>query len=201
MTIVGNKNMAKAIILFTTLIMAGCMMGPNFENPDLTAPETFRFAETVKKAEIDVNLKWWELFSDPILLSLVRTAILNNLDIKIAVSRIEEARATLGFTKADLYPMLNIEGSAQTGNFIGGGRSNSTDKTAYIAPVLSWEIDFWEQVPPVQRVCPCSLAGLRILASNNSDQPDCGSGQYLLPAAGLLAAAGAFQAHARFETG
>ena len=143
MTIVGNKNMAKAIILFTTLIMAGCMMGPNFENPDLTAPETFRFAETVKKAEIDVNLKWWELFSDPILVSLVRTAILNNLDIKIAVSRIEEARATLGFTKADLYPMLNIEGSAQTGNFIGGGRSNSTDKTAYIAPVLSWEIDFW----------------------------------------------------------
>ena len=143
MTIVGNKNVVRAIILFTTLIMAGCMMGPNFEKPDFTAPETFRFAETVKKAEIDVNLKWWELFSDPILVSLVRTALLNNLDIKIAVSRIEEARATLGFTKADLYPMLNIEGSAQAGNFIGGGRSNSTDKTAYIAPVLSWEIDFW----------------------------------------------------------
>ena len=135
--------MVRAVILFTTLIMAGCMMGPNFKKPDLTGPETFRFAETLKEAEDDVNLKWWELFSDPILVSLVRTALQNNLNIKIAVSRIEEARATLRFTKADLYPMLDIEGAAQIGNFIGGGRAGSNDKTAYIAPVLSWEIDFW----------------------------------------------------------
>ena len=119
------------------------MMGPDFQKPDLTAPETFRFAETVAEVEDEVNLKWWELFSDPILASLVRTALQNNLDVKIAVSRIEEARATLGFTKADLYPMLNIEGSAQKGNFNGRGRSDTTDKSAYIAPVLSWELDFW----------------------------------------------------------
>jgi len=118
-------------------------MGPDFQKPDLTAPETFRFAETVAEVEDEVNLKWWELFSDPILASLVRTALQNNLDVKIAVSRIEEARATLGFTKADLYPMLNIEGSAQKGNFNGRGRSDTTDKSAYIAPVLSWELDFW----------------------------------------------------------
>ena len=119
------------------------MMGPDFQKPDLTAPETFRFAETVAEVEDEVNLKWWELFSDPILASLVRTALQNNLDVKIAVSRIEEARATLGFTKADLYPMLHIEGSAQKGNFNGRGRSDTTDKSAYIAPVLSWELDFW----------------------------------------------------------
>ncbi|RLC06463.1 MAG: transporter [Deltaproteobacteria bacterium] len=131
------------LLIFTTVLLSGCMMGPDFQKPDLTAPETFRFAETVAEVEDEVNLKWWELFSDPILASLVRTALQNNLDVKIAVSRIEEARATLGFTKADLYPMLNIEGSAQKGNFNGRGRSDTTDKSAYIAPVLSWELDFW----------------------------------------------------------
>ncbi|MBW2177287.1 MAG: TolC family protein, partial [Deltaproteobacteria bacterium] len=135
--------MVKVILLFMSLMISGCMLGPDFKKPDLTEPETFRFAETVKEIEEDVNLKWWELFSDPILASLVHTALQNNLDVRIAVSRIEEARATLGFTKADLYPMLNVEGSAQMGNFIGMGPSDSTDKGAYIAPALSWEIDFW----------------------------------------------------------
>jgi multidrug efflux system outer membrane protein len=119
------------------------MLGPDFKKPDFEPPETFRFSESKAKMAEDVNLKWWELFSDPILASLVHTALQNNLDVKTAVSRIEEARATLGFSEADLYPMLDIEAGAQIGNYIGRGRSDTTDKSAYIAPVLSWEIDFW----------------------------------------------------------
>jgi len=119
------------------------MLGPDFQKPDLEPLETFRFAESTAEMAEDVNLKWWELFSDPIMASLVHTALQNNLNVKTAVSRIEEARAALGFSEADLYPMLDIQGGAQVGNFIGGGRSATTDKSAYIAPVLSWEIDFW----------------------------------------------------------
>ncbi|MBW2178599.1 MAG: TolC family protein [Deltaproteobacteria bacterium] len=135
--------MVRVVLLLMTLLLSGCMMGPDFKKPDLSPPETFRFAESPAEIAEAVNLKWWELFSDPILASLVHTALQNNLDVRLAVSRIEEARATLGFTKADLYPMLNVEGGAQMGNFIGMGRSDSTDKGAYIAPTLSWEIDFW----------------------------------------------------------
>ncbi len=135
--------MVKVVLLFMSLMISGCMLGPDFQKPDLSPPETFRFAESTAEMAEAVNLKWWELFSDPILASLVHTALQNNLDVRLAVSRIEEARATLGFTKADLYPMLNVEGGAQMGNFIGIGRSDSTDKIAYIAPTLSWEIDFW----------------------------------------------------------
>ena len=127
----------------TALLLSACMLGPDFQKPDLEPPETFRFAESGAEMAEEVNLKWWELFSDPILASLVQTALENNLDVKTAVSRIEEARATLGFTEADLYPMLDIQGGAQIGNYIGRGRSDTTDKSAYIAPVLSWEIDFW----------------------------------------------------------
>jgi len=88
-------------------------------------------------------LKWWELFDDPVLYSLVVTALNSNKDAMIAASRIEEARAALGFTKADQYPRLDLEAGAKAGNFTGISRSSTTDKSAYIAPVLSWEIDFW----------------------------------------------------------
>jgi len=126
-----------------TLLLSACMLGPDFQKPDFEPPETFRFADSKAEMAEEVNLKWWELFSDPILASLVHTALQNNLDVMTALSRIEESRAVLGFSEADLYPMLNIEGGAQVGNFIGRGRSETTDKSAYIAPVLSWEIDFW----------------------------------------------------------
>ena len=119
------------------------MLGPDFQKPEIDQPELFRFAGDAAEMEEAVNLKWWELFSDPVLVSLVNAALQNNLDARAAVSRIEEARAALGFSEADLYPMLDIQGGAQIGNYIGGGRSDSTDMSAYIAPVLNWEIDFW----------------------------------------------------------
>jgi multidrug efflux system outer membrane protein len=135
--------MLKAVLLLMTLLLSACMLGPDFQKPDFEPPETIRFADSKAQMAEEVNLKWWELFSDPILVSLVHTALQNNLDVMTALSRIEESRAVLGFSEADLYPMLNVEGGAQVGNFIGRGRSDTTDKSAYIAPVLSWEIDFW----------------------------------------------------------
>jgi len=131
------------VVILMAMLLSACMLGPDFQKPDLEPPETFRFADSKAEMAEEVNLKWWELFSDPILASLVHTALQNNLDVKTAVSRIEEARAALGFSEADLYPMLDIQGGAQVGNFIGMGRSDTTDQSAYIAPVLSWEIDFW----------------------------------------------------------
>ena len=131
------------VIVLTALLLSACMLGPDFQKPEVDQPETFRFAEDAAEMQEAVNLKWWELFSDPVLVLLVNTALQNNLDVRAAVSRIEEARAALGFSEADLYPMLDIQGGAQIGNYIGAGRTDSTGKSAYIAPVLSWELDFW----------------------------------------------------------
>jgi multidrug efflux system outer membrane protein len=73
------------------------------------------------------DLKWWALFDDPLLYDLVTTALENNRNLKIAVSRIEQARATVGFTRADQYPRIDAEAGAQIGNFNGGSRSPDTD--------------------------------------------------------------------------
>ncbi len=135
------KKLARIVTLMMIVSFTGCAMGPDFKKPVVETPNTFRFSDSESK-EV-VNLKWWESFDDPVLYSLVATALTDNKDLMIAASRIEEARAALGFTKADQYPRLDLEGSARVGNFTGVSRSSTTDKSAYIAPVLSWEIDFW----------------------------------------------------------
>jgi multidrug efflux system outer membrane protein len=104
-------------------------------------PDKFRFSEG-KSAEI-VNLRWWELFDDPVLYALVTTALNENKDIRISIARIEEARAALGFTRADMYPFIDIEAGANKGTFSGGRRSETTDWTAFATPIVSWELDIW----------------------------------------------------------
>jgi multidrug efflux system outer membrane protein len=128
-------------ILICFLILPGCLLGPDFDRPVVETGEEYRF-DTVED-DSPVNLKWWELFDDPVLASLVTNALQGNKDVLIAASRIEEARAFLGFTRADLFPRLDIEGDASRGNLAGITRAPSTNDNFYIAPVLSWEVDFW----------------------------------------------------------
>jgi len=122
------KKLVKIVALVIIVPLAGCMMGPNFQKPDVETPYNFRFAES--EPEAAANLKWWELFNDPVLNSLIITALTDNKDAMIAASRIEEARASLGFTRADQYPRLDIEGGARVGTFTGVSRSSTTDKSA-----------------------------------------------------------------------
>jgi multidrug efflux system outer membrane protein len=141
MIVIKMKKLAYIVALMIIVSFTGCAVGPDFKKPVVETPYNFRFAES--EPEVAANLKWWELFNDPVLNSLIITALTDNKDAMIAASRIEEARASLGFTRADQYPRVDIEGGAKAGNFLGAARSGTTDYTAYIAPVLSWEIDFW----------------------------------------------------------
>ena len=129
-----------AVFLFGACL-AGCMLGPDFQKPAVDTPERFRFADP--EAEEAVNLKWWELFNDPVLASLVTTALRENKNVLIAASRVEEARASLGFTRADMYPTFDIQAGAGRGNFAGGRMTDSTDNNFFIAPTMNWELDFW----------------------------------------------------------
>lgn len=122
--------------------LAGCAVGPDFKEPEMGAPEAFRTPAMPATSADD--LKWWELFDDPMLTTLIETALENNRDIKIAVSRIEQARATVGFTRADQFPTLNGRAGASTGNYNSGSRSTTgTNSTLYLDAPLTWEIDFW----------------------------------------------------------
>jgi len=135
-----TKSWAPFIVL--SLLVSGCTrLGPDFEEPLVVTPESYR--TQVQQVEAADDLQWWKLFDDPYLASLVAMALERNRDIRIAVSRIAQARATLGFTEPDEYPRLDLDGGINRGNFTGTGKKLTTDTSSYITAPLSWEIDFW----------------------------------------------------------
>ena len=130
-----------APLILSLIFLGGCTVGPDFEEPVVQTPESYRTPTHL--SEDTADLEWWQLFDDPMLVSLVTTALLNNLDVQIAISRIAQSRAALGFTEVDGYPRLDVEAGISRGDFTGAGKSPGTSTSAYIAAPLSWEIDFW----------------------------------------------------------
>ena len=136
-----NLLLLSAILL--VICVSSCKVGPKYSRQDFAkTPESFRFGEGIPDSVI--NLQWWELFKDSTLTILVETALRNNQDIQIAASRIEEARAVVGFNKADQYPRIDYDINAsrtQQNVAILGSPQIFNDYSA--VGKLSWEIDFW----------------------------------------------------------
>ncbi len=130
------------MVLFGTLLVAGCAMGPDYERPETELPEAFE--QTADSSSSIANLNWWELFGDEHLNSLVKIALEQNKDMAIAVSRIEEARAALGFVRSDQYPQFDVSAGASRGNSIPGTSvSTPINNNFVLAGNLSFELDLW----------------------------------------------------------
>jgi multidrug efflux system outer membrane protein len=88
------------------LLLAGCTVGPNYKRPVMPVPPQHRFVEGPAQAESLADTPWMGVFSDPVLQDLIRESILANLDLRIAASRVEQARARAGIAKSFLYPTV-----------------------------------------------------------------------------------------------
>jgi multidrug efflux system outer membrane protein len=139
------KNIVKlfALGLVITTIISSCKVGPDFEKSDMQTAATFRYDSL--QADTVVNLRWWELFNNPELDSLIVTGLRENKDVLTAASRVEQAMITVGFTKVDIYPSFGVTGSAALGNVIAGNPNpGGGDAGLYLAGLtMAWEIDFW----------------------------------------------------------
>ncbi len=138
------------IVIFTT----GCKLGPDFQKPDYNSPEKFRFDSL--QTDTIVNLYWWKLFNDPVLDTLIATALQENKDVLVAAARIESARANIGYTNADQYPTFNYSVGAGTGNFMGVKQATSSNNF-YAYPELTWEIGFWGKYRRLNEVAQADL--------------------------------------------
>jgi multidrug efflux system outer membrane protein len=140
------KNIAPVVLLAT---LAGCAVGPDYKRPTVNSPTQFRFDEAASTNSF-ANLPWWQVFNDPVLQDLIRTALTNNYDLKQAVARVEQARYQAVAAKSDFFPQINYSGD------IGRGKNalyNSPadlkgDKASSALLGLSafWEIDFWGRI-------------------------------------------------------
>lgn len=131
------------IAIISLFFAMGCRVGPSFHKPVIYSPATFRF-DTIKTDTI-INIAWWEIFEDEQLKKYITIALEENKDLRIAAARIEEAREFLNFTKADSYPVISIDALVNRGNINQqqGGISEDVNNLFYIAPTISYEIDFW----------------------------------------------------------
>src|SRR5690242_17516812 len=99
------------IVLFFFLLPA-CVVGPDYKRPLVKVPEQWTVAPargtSTKPPERD---EWWSSFQDPELNSLVQRAADRNLDLKLALERVQEARAARGIARSDSFPSINANAS------------------------------------------------------------------------------------------
>jgi outer membrane protein, multidrug efflux system len=132
------------ISVFLALVVSGCMLGPSLEKPVLPVETQFRFDSIAGDSMI--NLAWWELFSDPVLDSMIYIALEHNQDILIGMSRVEQAYAVLGISKADIFPQFGYDISGIYGKPDPAGTGGDAGALVNITPNVYWELDFWGKV-------------------------------------------------------
>lgn len=148
----ATGTIASTCIAAIALAGAGCMVGPDYTRPDVSTPTSFRGPGGTSTAEGQsiADLPWWEVYRDPVLQDLIREAIRNNYDLRIAITRVEQARAIAAQTKSQLYPSVGYSAQAGTGRneFVGTPVSNGGDSGTSVFGAISatWEIDVWGRI-------------------------------------------------------
>jgi outer membrane protein, multidrug efflux system len=130
------------------LIAGGCVVGPDYEKPDAHPPAAFRGDETARTNSLG-DAPWPELFQDPALQELIRTALTNNYDLRAAVARVEEARSVLAQNRAAYSPQVTYQGAAGVGkNALEGTPFPNSGKAEWWDGVgsVAWEVDLWGRI-------------------------------------------------------
>jgi multidrug efflux system outer membrane protein len=130
------------------VFLCGCAVGPNYKRPKVDTPAVYRGLTPEQAARNEVRSladeKWWQVFQDDKLQDLIKTALQQNYDARIAATRVLEAQARLGITRADQFPTI-AAGAGSTNQrtaqqkFLPATETN----TNRVALALDWDLDFW----------------------------------------------------------
>lgn len=136
--------MNRLLVLVLASMLAACALGPDYARPDIETPAAFSNSPADAPGSV-ADLGWWELYRDPELNALISTAIAQNLDLRIAAARLEQARAVLGSTDLSLLPQVSANAGieraqASIDNARNGERLATTES---VGLGLSWELDLW----------------------------------------------------------
>jgi multidrug efflux system outer membrane protein len=137
--------------LVAALTLAGCAVGPNYRRPTVNTPTTFRGAPEVVSTNSFADLPWWGVFKDPALQDLVREALTNSYDLRITLTRVDQARALQMQARSQFLPQIQYEGEAARGRnlYLGTPLLSPSAPTinSYLAGFEAvWEIDLWGRV-------------------------------------------------------
>jgi multidrug efflux system outer membrane protein len=151
------KRMSKPLLIPAGLILltlTGCTVGPNYVRPQVPAPPAYRGADDapVSSANQDSlgDRNWAKVFNEPELQELIRIALANNYDVRIATQHVLEAQAQLRITRSQQFPTMSVGGTgvgADLGSSVGGSVGSKLPSGTIAAGSFNvsaaWNPDFW----------------------------------------------------------
>src|SRR5215467_4697048 len=139
----ANSHLPVVVVLICACL-TGCKVGPNYRRPAVQVPGSFRDLSRDQQAQTQAasyaDLPWWQVFQDPQLQELIRTALKQNYDLQLATERINAARAQVSITRSALFPQ--VQGQA---DFLGGKDSSSRTRFNFLtlSADAAFQLDFF----------------------------------------------------------
>ncbi|HEY8963985.1 MAG TPA: efflux transporter outer membrane subunit [Alphaproteobacteria bacterium] len=130
----------KKILLLTTFLVSACSVTPDYARPDVATPAAYR--EQVAAGEA-VTKDWWQKFGSTELNTLMTKALVDNNDIRAAIARVEQARATVTATGATLLPTVDASGGASFNRTDPPSAKADTTRRASIGIDAAYELDLF----------------------------------------------------------
>jgi len=132
-------------LLLMVVLTSGCALTPDYERPEVAVPTVY--SPTVEQGESIAHVSWWDVFQEPQLQSLIRSALVGNKDLGIAMSRVAQVNAQLTSTQANQYPFFDVTGSAVRGEqsqiILPGAELGNTYS---LFGNVSFELDLWQKL-------------------------------------------------------
>ena len=137
------RNSSLLLVLGAATLMSACAVGPNYHRPGVQVPDSFRASGESPQAELQAasfaDLPWWQVFHDPQLQGLIRTALKQNYDLQLATERISAARAQAGITRSNQFPQVSADP-----NFSGGKTDQGIKSNIFaLAADVTFQLDFF----------------------------------------------------------
>ncbi|AMX94007.1 efflux transporter outer membrane subunit [Mesorhizobium sp. M7A.F.Ca.US.014.04.1.1] len=130
--------------MLTAVLLAGCVVGPDYQTPILAMPANWSGQKPTKPAQPARLSKWWQRLRDPELNTLVEEAVAGNLDVATAKAKIREARASYRQSAGTLLPSADGSGSASRNKSAETTSGSDATYSEYQAGFdASWELDLF----------------------------------------------------------
>ncbi|MEI6304167.1 MAG: efflux transporter outer membrane subunit, partial [Betaproteobacteria bacterium] len=147
---------------------AGCApVGPDYRRPVIDLPAAYPEAAAGSRVMQNLPAKWWTLYGDATLNELVAAALANNVDVRIAVAKLEEADAALREANATLFPQVDLaanssraRSSALNAQPIPPGVS-AIQNNQRVAALTAYELDFWGRLRRADEAARAQALGTR----------------------------------------
>jgi multidrug efflux system outer membrane protein len=141
-------------LVAASLQLAGCMVGPDYKRPPVVQPDGFK-SQTVSQPAPPIAPEWWRLYADTSLDQLIATATASNQTLKLAVARVDQARALARIAASYLAPTISVDPSVSRTRYSGSRDSAVTGQRVqrgstindWLVPFdLTYEVDVWGRV-------------------------------------------------------